>query len=291
MAQKILLADNDSLALKERKEFLEKEGYHVLPASNPTEARRLLEERKDIDLAILDLRLKNDDDERDISGLTLAKETKSNIPKIILTKFPTYGAAREALTASVDGLPPAVEFVDKREGLETLLRAVRKALQVMTLWFRATQDAITRQLHEDYAQARKEARTHYRVCLVISLLGGLIVLLGAALALNGDRKTGVASAVSGIITSAINLLFIARLNAAYRRVDKYHEELLQSKRLENLLSACGELSDPKGKEAAMREIIQTTTRAWMRADGAARSPSTARRGRGKKVEDEPESFQ
>ncbi len=285
MAKKILLADNIGTALRERSEFLKKEGYDVFPAASLTEARRLLE-KGGIDLAILDLRLEDDNDERDTSGLMLAKSTDPNIPKIILTKFPTHGAVREALTASTDGLPPAVDFVDKAEGLEALLRAVRKALHVMNLWFRSTQDAITKQLNEDYAQARNEARTHYRVCMGISVAGAIVIMLGAVLALRGDQKTGVVSAVGGIIIEAVTLLFFARLDAAYRRVDKYHEELLQSKRLENLLSACGELCDPKGKEAAVTRVIETTTQGWMKATGNfKRSSRVERPGRSKKTED------
>jgi len=288
MAKKIMLADNKELELNERKEFLEKEGYQVYPACTFTEARNILEKRK-IDLAIIDLRLDDDDDERDVSGLTLAKTTDQKIPKIILTKFPAHGAVREALAASPNGLPPAVDFVDKNEGLETLLVAVRRALQIMNVWFQATQNAITLQLQEDYDQARKEARTHYRVCLGIALVGAIIVILGAVLALQGDRSTGAASAVSGMIIEAINLLFFTRQDMAYRRVDKYHEELLQSKRLENLMSVCDQLSDPKGKEVAMREIIRLTTQGWMRVTNLVKkAPPTKRRSPRKKDEDTSE---
>jgi len=67
----ILFADNDPDFLKTRGEFLEREGYQVVPAANPTEARRLLEQGN-IDLAVLDIRLVDDDDERDTSGLRLS---------------------------------------------------------------------------------------------------------------------------------------------------------------------------------------------------------------------------
>lgn len=284
MAKHILLADNDPNALKERSEFLKKEGYEVSLAGDPAQARRFLE-RGGIDLAIIDLRLVDDNDERDVSGLRLAKSTDPKIPKIILTKFPTPNAVREALSASPEGLPPAVDFVDKAEGLEGFLLAVRKALQVMNVWFRSTQNAITLQLQEDYVQARTEARTHYRVCLGISFVGAIIVILGAVLAFKGDRSTGAASAISGMIIEAINFLFFARQDLAYRRVDKYHEELLQSKRLENLLSACDQLSDLKGKEAALMEIIRTTTRGWMRVNGVRKPAPTTRPSRRKKAED------
>lgn len=265
--KKILFADNDERFLKQRKEFLEKEGYQVYPAGSLTEARRLLEQGH-LDLAILDLRLENDEDERDISGLLLAKSTDSSIPKIILTRFPSYQLVREALGASLDGLPPVVDFIDKKEGPETLLQAVRKALKVRNVWFSATQKGITRQLDEDYARARKEANIHYWICLGISLAGAIIVALGAVLALWGFQGTGIVTIISGMITELVNLLFFTRLDGAYRRVDRYHEELLQSKRLENLLSACGEFSEAENREQTLTQIIQTTARQWMIPVGA-----------------------
>jgi DNA-binding response OmpR family regulator len=125
----ILFADNDPDFLQTRGEFLEQEDYRVIPAADPTEARRLLEQGR-IDLAILDIRLQNDDDEKDTSGLTLAKAPLYRlVPKIILTNFPTYQAVREALGPALDGLPPAVAFLGKREGPEAMIRAVEQAIE------------------------------------------------------------------------------------------------------------------------------------------------------------------
>lgn len=123
----ILFADNDQDFLKTRSEFLEQEGYLVVPAKDPTEARRKLETGA-IELAILDIRLVNDDDEKDTSGLTLAKEVARSVPKVILTGFPSYEYVREALKLQVDGLPAAVDFVAKQEGPEALLASVRRVL-------------------------------------------------------------------------------------------------------------------------------------------------------------------
>jgi DNA-binding NtrC family response regulator len=123
----ILFADNDLDFLRTRAEFLEQEGYRVILAADPTEARRVLEQGG-IDLAILDIRLLNDDDEKDTSGLTLAKEVARAVPKFILTGFPSVDAVREALQTQLDGLPAAVDFVSKQEGAEELLRVIKETL-------------------------------------------------------------------------------------------------------------------------------------------------------------------
>jgi DNA-binding response OmpR family regulator len=124
----ILLADNDPVFLSTCAEFLGSAGYRVLKAANPAKARQILETAR-IHLVILDLRLTNDDDQKDRSGLVLAKEMVRSVPKLILTKFPTHQDVREALKLDdAEALPLAVDFVDKREGLNELLTAVKQAL-------------------------------------------------------------------------------------------------------------------------------------------------------------------
>lgn len=126
----ILLADNDQDFLDTRREFLEGEGYHIVEATNPTEVRQTFESGN-IDLAILDIRLINDDDEKDISGLTLSKvATYRHIPKIILTGFQSFQYVQTALRQEANGTSPAVDFLAKQEGIEPMLLAIKNALAV-----------------------------------------------------------------------------------------------------------------------------------------------------------------
>jgi DNA-binding response OmpR family regulator len=122
----ILIADNDNDALMIYTEYLRSAGYNVLAATSVDAARALLDTKR-IDLAILDLRL-TDDSEYDRSGLQLAQEVARTTPKIILTKWPTYRDAREALKLDTENLPPAVDFLNKADGLGALGDAVRQAL-------------------------------------------------------------------------------------------------------------------------------------------------------------------
>ena len=123
----ILFVDNDADFLNTRSEFLVAAGYEVLKALTIEEAKQLLQDAS-IHLAILDIRMVDHDDDKDISGLLLAKEPAYRaVPKIILTGFPTYQAVREALGPALDGLPPAVNFVAKQEGPEVLIQVVERA--------------------------------------------------------------------------------------------------------------------------------------------------------------------
>ena len=62
----VLFADNAPDFLNTRAEFLENAGYHVVKAYTLEEARQLLANAH-IHLAILDIRMVDDDDERDVS--------------------------------------------------------------------------------------------------------------------------------------------------------------------------------------------------------------------------------
>ncbi len=123
----ILFVDNTSDFLEVRSEFLEGEGYRVIQAHNPAEARSLLSKNR-VDVIVLDIRLLDDDDEKDVSGISLAKEISKTAPTIILTAYPSPDAVREALRPQLDGLPASVDFVSKTEGIEPLLLAIEHAL-------------------------------------------------------------------------------------------------------------------------------------------------------------------
>lgn len=125
----ILVADNNEEVLNTYSEILENHGYIIHKASSPEEASHLLENTR-IHFAILDLRLERDEDEKDRSGLQIAKQTARSVPKMILTNFPAYQDVVEAMKQDVYDLQPAVEFLDKRTTqLTDLATAVAEALQ------------------------------------------------------------------------------------------------------------------------------------------------------------------
>lgn len=124
----ILFAENDPDFLDTRAEFLIRAGYRVVKAISLSAARRLLQTER-IHLAVLDIRLVDNDDDKDISGLTLAKdEAFRHIPKILLTKYPSYEQVRVALGMATKEMPPAVDYIGKGEGPEAMIAAVEQAL-------------------------------------------------------------------------------------------------------------------------------------------------------------------
>ena len=122
-APRLLLADNNPSYRRSLSVLLELEDYVVDEAGNPDEARVLLE-KSHPDLAILDLRMREDDDGNDISGLEVAKyAAEFGVPCIILTAFPSTEVVRQALR-SRGGKSLAVDFVTKSAGPQAVIDAI-----------------------------------------------------------------------------------------------------------------------------------------------------------------------
>ena len=127
--KKILLVDNNREYLNAVGDYLETVGYQVIRADTLERARQLLDYTW-FHVAIIDMRLRNDDDARDRSGLLLAKDAAYQVvPKIMLTRYPTIEAVREALGPALRGISPAVDFIDKRNtDPQALPDAIERAL-------------------------------------------------------------------------------------------------------------------------------------------------------------------
>ncbi|VAW40638.1 hypothetical protein MNBD_CHLOROFLEXI01-3503 [hydrothermal vent metagenome] len=124
----ILLADDDPIFRQMSQQTLQNADFNVVTAANPNDARTILQNER-IHLAILDMRMERGEDEKDKSGLLVAKQTSPLIPKIILTKFPTYQDVVELLRQDLQGHQAAVEFLDKRKTeMDDLVLAVQKIL-------------------------------------------------------------------------------------------------------------------------------------------------------------------
>ncbi len=123
---RILFADNDLFFRATRAAYLERAGHFVLHASTPAEAEELLRGTY-IHVAVMDIRLVDDDDDADVSGLKLVTHPGfRRIAKVVLTGFDSSRYVREALLADAEGRPGAWDYLVKGEPPERLVEVVEK---------------------------------------------------------------------------------------------------------------------------------------------------------------------
>lgn len=124
----ILFVENVLAFLETRKDALEQEGYEVLTATTPEEAKEVLAKCW-VHLIIIDLRLRKDGDQKDLSGLELAKETDPTIPKIFLTAHPHPEAIREGMLQNPEGRQLIVDVVIKQRGEAEMIKVVNRIFE------------------------------------------------------------------------------------------------------------------------------------------------------------------
>jgi CheY-like chemotaxis protein len=260
----VLLADNDVEYLETLRDILQKDGFRVLPALSPSEAKSILE-RGGVDLAILDIRLLNDEDEKDLSGLQIAKNVAPHIPKVLLTRWPTWELVRDSLGQQLEGLPPAVEFVAKQEGAQALLANIKKTLHLVTR-FREASDNLAHKITQGHDDARQQARWNFWFSLLAAVIGMVVIFMGVYLALNKELSFAIPSAIVGIIIEGVSMLFFRRVDAANARMDMLHRELMELRWLDTLLAACEDLTSEERQESAKERVINSAAGLWLAHD-------------------------
>lgn len=281
MTPVLLLADNDPEGLTLYRRALEKADFTVFISRNPTETRQLLEDRH-VDVAVLDVRLEDDDNPQDISGLTIAIDPAYiHIPKIIMTAFePSAANLAAALGINADKLPHALAYVGKAAGAQALIDAVRRAVEVWPR-LRANSINVATLTRADYYDARTQARSSYKLSLSVSIIGFVLICAGIVLSWQGKLAIGIVGSASGLLSQGFAYMFYRRLDLANERMDRYHDELLQAYWLEFLLAEA--LCLPSDKRLAVSQLaIETATMKWIGSEGTHKSPIRTNGRKGQK---------
>lgn len=115
---KILVVDDDKRVLKSLRLWFSNEGFHPFLAINGNEALKVVIDNS-VDVALVDYRIGKED------GITIAKQLKEvddNLKIIILTGFPSYETAVQAMKIGV------FDYLSKGTSNKKLLSAIKKAL-------------------------------------------------------------------------------------------------------------------------------------------------------------------
>lgn len=128
----ILIVDNDRDFRESLSDWLLLFGFQIYEADSADAARATLQQAR-VDLAIIDIRLADDDDPTDLSGLWLCQEITLAIPIIALTGYPP--ASGKISNCSVEAhfpregqreTPILIKSEDPTVILHTITRALHK---------------------------------------------------------------------------------------------------------------------------------------------------------------------
>ena len=240
---RILVADNDDGMRQALVEFLQEEGYATLEASRPDEARRLLREGN-VDVAVLDVRLLNDNDPFDLSGLEVACNFAPEIPKVLVTRFDEPDFLQRVLNRLVevfqegrDGRPyiagALIDVFPADAGFEALLGYIQRVQLVgrRARQFLEESRQILEKRLDNSEEIRQQARLNHRVALVSAFLGvillGMILFLPVFLSGQSNLTTILsgASGFVGLVFEALAGFLYKQYKDANQRLDRDQEEL------------------------------------------------------------------
>ena len=185
----VLLADNDAEFLKLQEKAFESEGFNVLTAVKPADAAEVLKARN-VNAFVCDIRLEDDNDDKDISGLELAEKAPPVVGRVITTKFPHDVATGELFKDRIGRESPVLRYVDKSRGIPAIVEAAKKVTVFSMLM--QNEDAVWDVF---IGESRARRRTTTVVCITLLLLA-----LGSGLL---AASTGNVKFLFGTITLAV----------------------------------------------------------------------------------------
>lgn len=113
----ILIVENDPLVLEGNRKLFTLEGYRVMTAATAAEALELITYRQ-VDLAIVDVRLSDDHDTYDRSGIELAEQMPPETVKLLVSAFDRYVYGPK--------MPYNVLHFEKQRGSRELVAEVKR---------------------------------------------------------------------------------------------------------------------------------------------------------------------
>lgn len=290
-AKIILMADNDPNFLEVRREFLEEAGYIVITACNPADAGEILEQGR-VDLAILDIRLEDDDDQFDKTGLELARRFGPAIPIIVLTGYPVWEDVKVALGQDLNGLSPAVDFIAKQEGHDVMIQAVNITLEhpkfkqnvlhefqvessqalhealnkkepvVIADKFQKSLERTERDLLKHRKEISRQSERYQKIAIWMCLVGMGVLVVGAFLVFFQIIPPAVITGLAGVVSEVISARYIALAIQASRQVDKNYEDLQEIYKASHLVSICDTIKDKSKREEAKFLLVEKLADWW-----------------------------
>ncbi len=120
---KLLIIDDEKIALKSLLHIMKKEGYEVVGTHNGSNALKLIDE-KEFDVVLTDLRMEK------VDGMQILKRCRKLYPDIEVVMITGYATVQSATEAMKKG---AYDYITKPFKLDEVRRVVREAIEKVKL--------------------------------------------------------------------------------------------------------------------------------------------------------------
>jgi DNA-binding NtrC family response regulator len=120
---KILIADDEQIALRNLEHIMKKEGYEVVGTQKGPTALKLLEEQW-FDIVLTDLKMEK------VDGMQISKKCKDFYPDTEVIMITGYATIQSAIEAMKDG---AYDYITKPFKLDEVRKVVREAVEKVRL--------------------------------------------------------------------------------------------------------------------------------------------------------------
>jgi hypothetical protein len=112
-----------------------------------------------------------------------------------------------------------------------------------------------KELESNIQQARLESNQFFRLTLIFSGLGFVIILIAVALLLIGQITGGVVTSISSIIPEVTALLFFQKDRELRRTIQSYHQYMLESQQVHTMIDVAETITNSVERDTMKQHII------------------------------------
>ena len=111
------------------------------------------------------------------------------------------------------------------------------------------------QLEKNIEQARQESGQFFRLTLVFSSIGFIIVLTGVMLLLAGQVTAGVVTSISSVVPEVTALLFFNKDKELRTTIEAYHQHMLNSQQILTMIDVAETIKNLEEQDQMKQQII------------------------------------
>ena len=112
-----------------------------------------------------------------------------------------------------------------------------------------------KQLERNIEKARLDSNQFFKLTLVFSSIGFLIIMFGVILMFSEQITAGLVSTASGIIPEVTAFLFFSKDRELRKTISSYHQHMLDSQQLLTMVDVAETINDQTEKDKMKQKII------------------------------------